>query len=41
MQRGVVEISYRDKSFKGEAPLDEAADVICEKIAELFKQYEV
>ena len=41
MQRGVVEVSYRDKSFKGEIAIDEAADKICEMVAELLKQYDI
>ena len=41
MQKGVVEVSYRDKSFKGEIAIDEAADKICEMVAELLKQYDI
>lgn len=41
MQKGVVEVSYRDKSFKGEIAIDEAADKICGMVAELLKQYDI
>ncbi|MBQ7595448.1 MAG: proline--tRNA ligase, partial [Clostridia bacterium] len=41
MQKGIVEVSYRDKSFKGEIPVDEAADKICEMVAELLNKYDI
>ncbi len=41
MQKGIVEVSYRDKSFKGEIPADEAADKICEMVAELMSEYNI
>lgn len=41
MQKGIVEVSYRDKSFKGEIAIGEAADKICEMVADLLKQYDI
>lgn len=38
-ENSVVEISYRDKSFKGEAPVANAAEFICGKVKELLNQY--
>ncbi|MBO4262925.1 MAG: proline--tRNA ligase [Clostridia bacterium] len=37
--KGVIEISYRDKSFKGEAPIDSAAEFIAAKVEELLEKY--
>lgn len=37
--RQVVEISYRDKSFKGETPLEGAENFIEEKVNELYARY--
>ena len=39
--RGVVEVSFRDKTFKGEAPIAEAEEFIEGKIGELFDRYRV
>lgn len=39
--KGVVEISYRDKSYKGEVSLDTAARDIKNMVLELKKKYEV
>lgn len=41
MQKGVVEVSYRDKSFKGEIPMEEAADKIEAMVKELLAQYDI
>ncbi len=37
--RGVVEISYRDKSFKGDVPMGEAAKDIERRVKELLDKY--
>ena len=37
--RQVVEISFRDKSFKGETPLEGAENFIEEKVKELYARY--
>ena len=37
----VVEISYRDKSFKGEVPVDEAADYLEKEVKKLLDAYKV
>ena len=37
--RGVVEISYRDKSFKGDVPMGEAAKEIEKRVKELLDRY--
>ena len=39
--RGVVEVSYRDKSFKGEVSMDNAAAEIKAMVEELKKQYNI
>ncbi len=39
--RGVVEISYRDKSFKGETEIDNAVSFIKDKIDEIMQNYKV
>lgn len=39
--RGVVEVSFRDKTFKGETPIAEAEEFIEGKIGELFDRYRV
>ena len=39
--KGVVEISYRDKSYKGEVSLDTAARDIKNMVLELKKKFEV
>lgn len=41
LQKGIVEVSYRDKSFKGELAFDEAADKIAEMVQDLLKQYDI
>lgn len=41
MQRGVVEVSYRDKSYKGELPIDGAAEKIEEMVKELLLKYDI
>ena len=41
MQKGIVEVSYRDKSFKGEIAVDEAADKICGMVSELLAEYDI
>ena len=40
-ERGVVEISYRDKSYKGEVPIADAAKEIAEKIKTIMDGYKV
>ena len=40
-EKGVVEISYRDKSFKGEIPTGDAAQQIAKRVKELMAPYEV
>lgn len=37
--KGVIEISYRDKSFKGEIPMDGAAEAIKGMVDELMAQF--
>ncbi len=41
VDRGVIEISFRDKTFKGEANISEAASFIKDKVEELLSQYRV
>ncbi|MGN1479041.1 MAG: proline--tRNA ligase [Acutalibacteraceae bacterium] len=41
MEKGIVEVSYRDKSMKCEIPADEAADKIETMVKELLKQYDI
>ncbi len=41
MEKGIVEVSYRDKSFKGEIAMDEAAEKITEMVNGLLKQYDI
>lgn len=38
-EKGVAEISYRDKSFKGEVPINEAVSDIKNRIAEIMAKY--
>ena len=40
-EKGVVEISYRDKSFKGEFAIEEAAEKIAETVKNLLAQYNI
>lgn len=40
-EKGVLEISYRDKSFKGEIPTGDAAQQIAKRVKELMAPYEV
>ena len=41
MDKGIVEVSYRDKSMKCEIPADEAADKIESMVKELLGQYDI
>jgi prolyl-tRNA synthetase len=40
-ERGVVEISYRDKSFKGEVAIDSAVEEITKMVNDLMVQYDI
>ena len=40
-EKGVVEISYRDKTFKGEVPAENAASDIKNRINEIMSRYKV
>ena len=40
-ERGVVEISYRDKSFKGEVAIDSAVEEITKMVNDLMAQYDI
>ncbi|MBP5198000.1 MAG: proline--tRNA ligase [Lachnospiraceae bacterium] len=40
MEKGVVELVYRDKTFKGEIPLDDAFESIKEHVKKLLSMYE-
>ncbi len=40
-ERGVVEISYRDKSFKGEVAIDSAVEEITKMVNDLMAQYNI
>jgi prolyl-tRNA synthetase len=40
-ERGVVEVSFRDKSFKGEFPIAEAAEKIKEIVKAELAKYEI
>ena len=40
-EKGVAEISYRDKSFKGEVPIEGAVSDIKNRIAEIMAKYKV
>ena len=37
--KGVAEISYRDKSFKGEIPIDDAAVYLQKEVEKLLDAY--
>ena len=39
--KGIAEVSYRDKSFKGEVSLETAAADIKKMVDELLRQYEI
>ncbi len=41
MEKGIVEVSYRDKSFKGEIAIDEAVDKIENMVKELLSVYDI
>ena len=40
-EKGVVEISYRDKSYKGEVAIEKAADEIAAMVKNLLAQYNI
>lgn len=40
-ERGVVEVSFRDKSWKGEFPIDEAPEKIAALVREELKKYQI
>ncbi|MBQ8228415.1 MAG: proline--tRNA ligase [Clostridia bacterium] len=40
-EKGIVEVSYRDKSFKGEIPMDTAVEEITKMVNDLMKQYDI
>ncbi len=40
-ERGVVEVSYRDKSFKGEVPMDTAAQEITKMVNDLMAEFNI
>ena len=40
-EKGIVEVSFRDKSFKGEIPMDTAVEEITKMVNDLMKQYDI
>ena len=40
-EKGIVEVSFRDKSFKGEIPMDSAVEEITKMVNDLMKQYDI
>ncbi len=40
-EKGIVEVSYRDKSFKGEVPMETAAEEITKMVKDLMKEFEI
>ena len=40
-EKGVVEISYRDKSYKGEVAIEKAAEEIAAMVKNLLGQYNI
>lgn len=40
-EKGIVEVSFRDKSFKGEIPMDSAIEEITKMVNDLMKQYDI
>lgn len=40
-EKGIVEVSFRDKSFKGEVPMDSAVEEITKMVNDLMKQYDI
>ncbi|MBQ8784031.1 MAG: proline--tRNA ligase [Clostridia bacterium] len=40
-EKGIVEVSYRDKSFKGEIPMDTAAEEITKMVNDLMKEFDI
>ena len=40
-EKGIVEVSFRDKSFKGDIPMDSAIEEITKMVNDLMKQYDI
>ncbi len=41
LEKGIVEVSYRDKSFKGEVPMEKAAEEITKMVNDLMKEFDI